>query len=156
MTFESDATNLVTGDTNDVTDIFVRDICLGATGCMPSTIRASVAGDGAQSNDASFDSTISADGRLVTFYSYASNLVANDTNGVPDIFLRDTCLGATGCTPSTIRLSVTIDGTQANAASFDPTISGDGRVVVFDSGSTNLVPGDNNGKAHIFLALTGR
>jgi hypothetical protein len=86
----------------------------------------------------------------VAFASGASNLVADDTNGAWDVFLRDTCLGApAGCTPSTVRVSVASDGTEANAytpwISPSVTLSADGRFVAFDSDATNLVAGGPSG-----------
>jgi PKD repeat protein len=145
VAFSSAATNLVPGDTNGMSDVFVRDTCLGApAGCTPSTIRVSVASDGTQGNYVSSSPAISADGRFVAFASGASNLVADDTNGAWDVFLRDTCLGApAGCTPTTLRVSVATDGTEGN--SYTPwispsvSLSADGRFVAFDSDASNLV-----------------
>src|SRR2546426_1935359 len=98
---------------------------------------------------------ISADGRFVAFDSDASNLVAGDTNGSRDVFVRDTCFGApAGCTPSTTRVSVATDGTQANSPSGIPSVSADGRFVAFISAATNLVPGDTNGFVDIFVRDT--
>jgi len=103
--FQSDASNLVPNDTNNTSDIFERDTCVSApAGCTPTTTRVSVANDGSEGNDGSFVSAISPDGRFISFTSLATNLVANDTNGKYDVFLRDTCFGApAGCSPSTIR-----------------------------------------------------
>jgi len=121
-------------------NIFVRDTCTGApAGCAPSVTLASV---GLNSNPADGDSispSISADGRYVTFLSSAMNLVDSDTNGVVDVFVRDTCAGApSGCSPATQRISVASDGTQANGASTSATISATGRYVTFESAATNL------------------
>ncbi|WP_309895976.1 carbohydrate-binding protein [Archangium sp.] len=85
------------------------------------------------------------DGRRVVFASKASTLVVCDTNAAEDIFLHDTGQGTTR------RLSVSPGGTQANGGSSSPDISGDGRLVVFASRASNLVPGDTNGHADIFL-----
>src|SRR6266481_3566753 len=158
VVFRSNAGNLVAGDTNGAGDVFVRDTCLGGpTACTPSTIRVSVASDGTQGNaGVFFDLSISADGRFVAFDSDASNLVAGDTNGAVDVFVRDTCLGApAGCTPSTIRVSVASDGTQANNSSITGALSADGRFVAIDSNASNLVAGDTNGFIDVFLARTG-
>jgi trimeric autotransporter adhesin len=121
-------------------NIFVRDTCTGApAGCAPSVTLASI---GLSSNPADGDSispSISADGRYVTFLSSARNLVDSDTNGVVDVFVRDTCAGApSGCTPSTQRVSVATDGTQANGPSTSATISATGRYITFRSAATNL------------------
>jgi len=117
--------------------------------------RASVATDGSESNGSSDNPSISANGRFVAFSSSATNLAAGDTNGVQDIFLRDTCFGvASGCTPSTQRVSLASDGSAANGASDLASISADGRYVAFTSDATNLVPGDTNGVADIFVRDT--
>jgi len=148
----------VAGDTNGAGDVFVRDTCVGVpAGCTPSTTRVSVASDGTQGNaGVFFDLSISADGRFVAFDSDASNLVAGDTNGAVDVFVRDTCLGApAGCTPSTIRVSVASDGTQANNSSITGALSADGRFVAIDSNASNLVADDTNGFIDVFLARTG-
>jgi len=123
-------------------NIFVRDTCVGVpSGCVPSVSLASI---GFNSNPADGDSispSISADGRYVAFLSAATNLVGSDTNGVTDVFVRDTCAGAlSGCTPSTERVSVATDGTLANGASTSATISATGRYITFLSDATNLGP----------------
>jgi hypothetical protein len=121
-------------------NIFVRDTCLGApSGCTPSNTLVSI---GLSSNPAdgnSISPSISADGRYVAFLSSAMNLVDSDTNGVADVFVRDTCAGvSSGCTPSTQRVSVATDGTQANGASTSATIGATGRYITFESEATNL------------------
>lgn len=134
IAFSSMATNLVTGDTNEAKDIFVRDRLAG------TTERVSVSSDGAQAN-ARYPSTqstypaISANGRYVAFMSSASNLVASDTNQTWDVFVRDRLAGTTE------RVSVSSDGGQADYASDYVAISADGRYVAFRSIASNLVPG---------------
>ena len=88
---------------------------------------------------------ISADGRFVAFDSEATNLVPGDTNDASDVFVRDRQTGTTR------RVSVSSGGAQGNGASFDPAISADGRFVAFNSDATNLVPGDTNGAADVFV-----
>jgi Tol biopolymer transport system component len=141
VAFESDSSNLVPGDTNGTFDVFVRDRMTN------TTTRVSVASDGTQANDRSDLPVISADGRYVAFPSPASNLVPGDTNGVRDVFVRDTVAG------TTTRVSVASDGSQANGESalFFTAISGNGRFVAFGSFATNLVPGDTNGAWDIFV-----
>jgi len=139
VAFASDARNLVPGDTNGAEDVFVHDLTTG------QTVRVSVDSAGTQSNGASFFPVISADGRLVTFASSASNLVPGDTNGAKDIFVHDLTTG------QTVRVSVNSAGTQSNGASFFPVISADGQSVAFESLATNLVPGDTNGVRDIFV-----
>lgn len=140
ISFLGYASNLVANDTNGVEDIFLRDRTLG------TTERVSVDSSGGQANDGSWGSSVSADGRFVTFSSFASNLVPGDTNGRQDVFLRDRLNG------TTVRLSVDPAGAQANyGAGENPSISPDGRYVVFDSMATNLVPGDSNGLPDVFV-----
>jgi hypothetical protein len=99
---------------------------------------------------------MSQDGRVVVFTSEATNLVANDTSPFPKIFARDTCVGAaSGCTPSTIRLSVAWDGTAANNQCLSAAVSGDGAYVAFSSLANNLGPGDTNQAFDVFVARTG-
>src|SRR5205823_1924432 len=100
VVFTAEAGNLVSGDTNDATDVFVHDRQTG------ETIRASVTPSGGQAIGFSGDGMISADGRYVAFYSYARNLVPHDTNGGQDVFLRDLQNG------KTIRVDVSRYGPQ--------------------------------------------
>src|SRR5215213_4188263 len=139
IAFFSAATNLVSGDTNGMNDIFVRDLQSG------TTVRASVSSTGAQGNNFSSGPAISADGRYVAFYSYASNLVSGDTNGRVDIFVRDLQSGVT------TRVSVDSSGLQANNDSFNPALSADGRYIAFEGNATNLVSGDTNARNDIFV-----
>ena len=139
IAFTSDADNLVPGDTNGFSDIFIRDTVLN------TTVRVSISSTGDESNGYSNEPAISADGRYVTFTSYADNLVSGDTNGVLDIFLRDIVLGITK------RISITNTGDESNGYSNEPAISADGRFIVFSSYATNLVSYDTNGKCDIFL-----
>jgi Tol biopolymer transport system component len=139
VAFYSDASNLVPGDTNGWDDIFVRDRQLG------TTERVSVDSGGAQANHFCDSPSISADGRYVAFRTDANNLVPGDTNGIPDIFVRDRQLGTTE------RVSLDSSGVQGNGSSFYPSISGSGRYVAFFSDASNLVPGDTNGLDDIFV-----
>lgn len=145
--------DLQPGGTMNVSDIFVRDSCAGSGSCTPSTTKVSVASDGGLANGSSgYPSfSMSYDGRYVVFGSGASNLVAADTNGVADVFLRDTCFGITGCTPSTQLISLTAQGQQANAASQSPSITPDGYIILFESTATNLVSGDTNKANDVFM-----
>ena len=143
VAFQSQATNLVSGDTNNTDDIFVHDRQTGAT------TRISIGSDGAQANGGSSSPDISADGRFVAFYSDANNLVNGDNNGCGDIFVHDRQSG------QTTRVSVNSIGNEQNAPpSYDyavVSISGDGRYIAFYSDATNLVSGDTNGEADIFV-----
>jgi WD40-like Beta Propeller Repeat len=164
VAFSSQATNLVSPPLTVTGKVYMRDTCNGAAaGCSPTTILVSVANDGSLPNASQNNETMSSDGRFVAFASLASNLVPGDSfaaNAWKDIFIRDTCYGATaGCMPSTVRVSVTSTpnfNTESNALSDYPVISGDGHYVVFLSSSTNLVssvPG--NGHWMVYLAKTG-
>lgn len=139
VAFYSSASNLVPGDTTPYGDVFVRDRQTGATE------RVSVGLGGVPSNGNSFDPAISADGRFVAFGSDASNLVAGDTNDHIDIFVRDRQ------TSSTVRASVRTGGAQGNDGSLPATISADGRFVAFISEASNLVAGDTNLSADVFV-----
>jgi hypothetical protein len=145
IAFESKGSNLVGGDSNGVSDIFIRNRVNSQTN------RISVATGGGQSNGASTSPSVSDDGRYIAFASTASNLVAGDTNGVSDIFLRDRQ------TDTTIRISLATGGGQGNNNSTTPTISGNGRYISFWSAASNLVEGDTNNVGDIFVhdAKTG-
>jgi Tol biopolymer transport system component len=91
---------------------------------------------------------VSRDGRFVAFVSQAADLVSGDTNGAPDVFLRDRVSGATRL------VSLNRSGGPANGPSFTPAISGDGRYVVFQSFASNLVSGDTNAAVDVFLRDT--
>ena len=107
--------------------------------------RISLSSEGLQGNETSGLPSISADGRYVAFASYASNLVAGDTNGSFDIFLHDRQTGETK------RVSVTSSGTQGNGSSMDPCLTADGRYILFRSDASNLVSGDTNDRTDVFL-----
>jgi Tol biopolymer transport system component len=147
VAFESEATNLVPGDTNGQADVFLRDTV------AHTTVRVSIAADGTTQGDGmsglpagNFQPiSISADGRYVAFESDAANLVDNDTNGKRDIFVRDTVAA------TTVRASIATAGTQGNETASNPSISADGRYLTFTSAASNLVDGDANGAADIFV-----
>lgn len=145
--FESAADNLVTGDTNGVRDVFIRDMQTGLTTCVSTDSSGNQAVNGS-----SYGASASSDGRYVVFVSGADDLVAGDTNGVTDIFLKDRQTGVT------VRVSTGSSGTQSNGPSYTPQISADGRYVVFQSGADSLVANDANGVADIYLkdTLTGQ
>ena len=130
--FDSSSDNLVPLDTNGARDIFVRDRLSG------TTERVSVATGGVEGNGTSGWPSISGDGGVVAFESYADNLVTGDTNGTVDIFAYDRVAGELALA------SRDSYGTIGNGASTNPEISDDGRTVVFESFTDNLVPGDGN------------
>jgi Tol biopolymer transport system component len=139
VAFESSATNLVAGDSNGASDVFVRDRASGRTTLV------SVDSAGVQGNEGSFTPSISADGRYVAFASDATGLVAGDHNRAEDVFVHDRRTGRT------VKVSVASDGRPGNGNSYSPVISADGRFVAFASEATNLVRGDTNGATDIFV-----
>ncbi len=140
VTFRSPASNLVPGDSNGRWDIFVHDRQAGETS------RVSVASDGSEANGDSEGPAMNTDGRFVAFESGASNLVSGDSNDRTDIFVHDRQTGETS------RVSVASNGRQGNLGSNGrPALSADGRFVAYASFANNLVPGDVNGAADIFL-----
>ena len=164
VAFTSVATNLVAGDTNAVADVFIRDTCIEAeAGCTPSTERISLGNGDVQANGPSAEPLVGLPmssmsgydyhGRFVVFTSTATNLVAGDSNGVADVFMRDTCRGRSSCTPSTQRVSLTSQGQQIfGAPSKQPGhMRWDGEVVLFVTAADGVVPGDNNGVEDVFM-----
>ncbi len=139
MAFVSAAMNLVPGDAFGTNDVFLKDFLTG------NITRVSTDSAGAAANGHSSLPYISADGRHVVFESLASNLVEGDTNGQADIFVKDIQTGETRM------VSTDSNGVQGDAASGRPSISADGRYVVFSSDSTNLVAGDSNNRLDVFL-----
>jgi Tol biopolymer transport system component len=140
VTFQSAGSNLVSGDTNSKSDVFLRD-WIGPSLSITIVSRSS---SGVLGNGNSSDATISADGKFVVFSSDATNLVAGDTNNANDIFVRDLVAGTTE------RVSVSSSGVQGNNFSQYADISADGRYVVFQSAASNLVAGDTNGGTDVF------
>lgn len=142
VVFHSHGTNLDGSDANGSTrDIYLRDRTTS------TTERITVSSTGVQGNLESAFCAVSDDGRFVVFNSMANNLVAGDTNGRRDVFLRDRAAG------TTTRLSQGTSG-EANSHSGQsvPGISADGRFVVFDSDASNLVKGDTNNSTDAFVA----
>ena len=130
VAFASDADNLVPNDTNGCRDIFVRDLLLG------TNILVSAGTNGAAADGLSTEPVISGDGRYVAFTSFADNLVPGDTNKVSDVFVRDLQAG------TTVLVSASMGGSgPGNKASYSPSISADGRFVLYHSQAQNLGPG---------------
>ncbi|WP_158284558.1 ELWxxDGT repeat protein [Azospirillum sp. TSO35-2] len=146
VAFLSQASNLVTGDTNGWGDIFVKDLTTGKTTLVSQAMDGSP-GDGPSSNPA-----ISADGTKIAFSSSADDLVAGDSNGREDIFVRDLTTG------KTILASRTAAGRQASGVLGIPSISDDGTKLVFSSNDDDLAPDDGNGTDDVFLKdlVTGK
>jgi hypothetical protein len=137
VAFDSSATNLVRGDTNQLMDVFVHDRT------THRTQRVSVSSDEAQGTGSSNSPSIG--GGFVSFVSSSPNLVPGDTNGAEDIFVRDLATGTTE------RVSVSSTGEQGNSSSTLASISAGGRFVAFSSFASNLVPGDTNDAFDVFI-----
>jgi Tol biopolymer transport system component len=138
VAFASDANDLVPGDVNVASDVFVHDMLTGAT------TRVSVAFGAGLPDGPSRYPSISADGRLIAFESDATNLVPGGTVGTK-VFVRDLQ------TETTIQASVSSAGVSANGVSLNPSISADGRFVAFWSYAFNLAPGDTNNTLDVFV-----
>ena len=142
VVFRSAATNLVTGDGNGVTDIFLHEIATG------TTTRVSTATGGTEVSGASLTPAISANGRYVVFASSAPNLVATDSNGAQDIFLKDVTTDTT-----TLVSSNSAQTDSANGASFDPAITAgtttEGEFIAFSTEATDIVAGGLNGQRQV-------
>ncbi|MBI1851177.1 MAG: PD40 domain-containing protein [Planctomycetes bacterium] len=139
VAFRSDATNLVPGDVNATTDIFAVDTSTGVV------TRVSVDSMGTPSDSFSFLQSVSADGRYVAFDSNGSNLAANDTNGIGDIFVHDLQSG------ETTLVSISSAGEAADSISNAPATSANGRFIAFQSFASNLVLNQTNGFSDIFV-----
>ncbi len=142
VTFASYASNLVAGDDNDESDVFLKDTQTG------TVTRISEDAVGNDANGDSWISSISADNRYVVFYSKASNLVANDTNARYDVFLKDTTTGSVQMVSTD---SANNPGNNSSFIDYPSVVSSDGRYVTFYSKSNNLVANDTNEKYDVFL-----
>jgi Tol biopolymer transport system component len=142
VAFHSDMTNLVPRDTNKVFDIFVHDRVTG------TTQRVSVSSTGVQSNaESGSGASFSTDGRYVAFSSLATNLVANDHNDITDVFIRDLRTNRTRL----VSLGMHGQGDDASWIGLGAAFTRDGRYLLFASWAANLVPGDTNQVADVFL-----
>jgi uncharacterized repeat protein (TIGR01451 family) len=139
VAFQSDASNLVPGDTNRLPDIFVRDLVNGAT------TRVSISNHEDQGDGGDDWAAISGDGSRIAFRSSSDNLVAGDTNRLGDIFVRDRVAG------TTVRVSLSSSGEEADGFVREPQISANGRFVAFQGQVANLVPHDTNGARDVFV-----
>ncbi|MBX3037583.1 MAG: PD40 domain-containing protein [Anaerolineales bacterium] len=138
VVFKSSANNLVSGDTNNYSDVFLRDLLTN------TTTRVSVSSSGVQGNGFSDSPAISGNGQYIVFASDATNLIGGDVNFRTDIFLHNTQ------NSSTIRVSLGL-GVESNHNSFNPIISDNGRLVFFESWGNNIVSGDNNNRPDVFM-----
>lgn len=139
VVFHSSASNLVPADTNGRLDVFLRDRETG------QTERLSVSPDGPEGNHESRDPCISGDGRYVSFYSHAGNLLPGDNGLAPDVFLLDRDSGTLE------RITDAPGGVAGNGGSGNAYLTHNGRYVVYNSSSTNLVPGKTTELWDIFV-----
>lgn len=139
VAFESWASNLVEGDGNNFSDVFVTDRVAGKVEMV------SVSNDGKQADHVNGGAVISGDGRYVAYSSMAGNLVANDANGMFDVYMRDRVLASTSL------VSVNLRGEAANGTSISPSLTAGGNNVVFDSLAADLVTNDTNGRLDVFI-----
>jgi hypothetical protein len=139
VAFSSSASNLIGHDVNAADDVFLRDRSAG------TTERVSVDSSGGEADLGSSLAGITPDGQIVTFTSYATDLVDGDTNGNPDAFTHDRASGTTRL------VSVDRFGEPAGWGGFARAISSDGATVAFSSGDPNLVPHDWNGTGDVFV-----
>ena len=141
VAFQSNASNLVGDDTNGQVDIFLHDIAAG------TTVRVSVSSSEDEANGWSYPGGISLNGQFVSFYSFATNLVPDDTNEMPDVFVRDVVNGTT----ERVSIGDGLPGIEGNGSSYRSDISANGRYVVFESEADNLIASDTNWSADVFV-----
>ena len=153
VVFTSEASDLVGGDTNARTDVFIRDRDIDRDGNFDESGDAATelisVGNGGPANGDSGGMrsvALSSDGRFVAFASHASNLVSGDNNFNDDVFVRDRL------NDTTIRVSTSDSGSEGNSASMAPSISSDGRFVAFHSWANNLsTTPDLNADSDVFV-----
>jgi hypothetical protein len=141
--FWSDATNLVPNDRTPFRDVYLRNRG------QQTTQRVNLSGDGDAANAPSEAQggapAVNGSGSLIAFYSSATNLVPDDTNGQTDVFVRAVDTG------TTTLVSVSSSGVQGNGPSLFPSVSADGRFVAFQSSATNLVAEGGTGQFDIYV-----
>lgn len=156
VAFASTGTNLVASATTGTQEIYERDTCQGApAGCTSKTVLVSSPDGTTPGNALSENPSLGNTGQFVAFASLASNVVKTNVEGLESVYVRDSCLGQpSSCTASTVLVSVSETGVPGNGASTNPVINGNGLIVAFYSGASNLVNADLNGYPDIFLAFS--
>lgn len=129
----------MSGDTNNTSDVFVKDLLTGIT------TRISTDTDGVQGNNYSYFPSLRADGSKVSFLSQSTNLISSDSNSANDVFVKDLSTGVL------THASINESGVQADSASFEPALSADGTRVAFHTSASNLVSGDTNSRVDVFV-----
>lgn len=154
VAFTSNFSNLVTTDTNNTFDVFLRDLANNQTQLISVNEEGTDSGNAVSGDDGgtiggfvtgSLNPVISNDGRFIAFSSFSSNLVSGDTNNALDVFVRDTRSNTT-----TLVSRNFADTASSNGASFYPVISNNGSYIVFTSDGNDLTPQDLNGKSDVF------
>ena len=139
ITYVSQASNLVPGETNGTYDVFAYDVATGTTTLISI-----------DSNGNSYAPAVSADGDTIAFSSDSSDLVESDTNGTYDVFAYDVTTG------TTTRISVDSNDLQADGPSEGPSVSDGGATITYESDATNLVGDDTNGAYDVFVTRVNR
>lgn len=148
MQFNSQLTTSVVKRRIFLLPLFFFSLVIGTAGALAQTVLLSKNTTAAIANNHSYSGQISSSGQKVVFASSASDLVSNDHNNLPDIFLYHIDRGHTQ------RVSIATEGDDTNGASSNPVISANGEIVVFASAADNLIEGDQNGAIDIFLYQT--
>jgi Tol biopolymer transport system component len=144
VAFESFDANLVADDRNHAYDLFLRDMLIG-TNELISVHHPTLPSGSPNGPSLVGPFSVSGSGRYIAFGSDGDNLVANDTNGFRDVFVRDLLLG------TTTLVSANTNGVPADNLSSEPAISSDARYVAFTSSADDLVPGDTNKTQDVFI-----
>jgi len=141
--FESHATNLISVEEDAsasnarALNLFVRDLCTSSdalAGCTPRTEAVSVDVNAQLTSGSTIAPSISTDGRFVAFSSTSPNLVASQTGSGYQVFVRDTCAGASAgksCVPNTIQVALEAEDQANGSEGKTPEISASGRYVAF-------------------------
>lgn len=138
IVFRSAASNLVTGDTNGVSDVFMYAIS------SQQVTRVSVTESGGQANGRSKDPAVCNDGKFISFASGASNLIAGDTNDQYDVFLQHVESGAM------VAVTRAANGTWGNDRGHKSRFIDDCSAILFASDASNLIPNDTNADRDLF------
>jgi hypothetical protein len=155
VAFVSSARNLGATAPNPggLPEAFVRTCATAVTSCTAETDLISTPDGVTPANGASTQTAISSTGRYVSFTSAGTNLGVN-SGGVQEVYVRDTCLNTTGCTPSTILASTRDGSTPANALAERPSFDSTGQFVAFASAASNLGANTANGIENVFVRNT--
>jgi Tol biopolymer transport system component len=160
VTFVAAGSTSALGAVRSPSQVLLRDTCSGSNAsatCVPSTAEISVSPAGELGNGQSGAPAVSGDGRFVVFQSGASNLVVEASKSETNIYLRDTCLGATasdGCVPSTTLIGAEMAGVATNSDAFSPWISASGRYISFISGISTYAKSQHSVETFLFVRDT--